>query len=118
MRHMRHNLIILIILITVSGCATLISGSNQQIDVSTSGGSKPVYVNGVFQDSTPCRIKVKRSVTKEKVVTIGRSDSAKVVRLRKKYNRVSTINFIILPGWIIDLLTGAVVKYENYEIEE
>jgi hypothetical protein len=120
---MRHSslkgLALVCILSVACSCATIISGGRQQIEVSsTSERPEAVYVNGEFQDSTPCTIKVKRSLRKEKVLTVGESDTARVIRLDKKFNKVSTLNFVLIPGWIIDLLTGAVVKYRNYEIEE
>ena len=55
------------VLMFVSSCATIITGSRQQIDVASKGESKAVYVNGEFNligGSFGCADGVKVSATK------------------------------------------------------
>ena len=93
-----------------SSCATIICGIHQPLKVSPNNDT--VFVNGIVRQNQDSIVKIRRKVLKKKKVLI-KSKNGDTTTYRRKFNEVSLLNFIIPPFWLIDLLTGSVVKYEN-----
>jgi len=98
-----------------SGCATIVDGKQQQLNLVS---SKPhqVSINGqIFQ--APSMITIDRP--KEKLTTATVSDCNKKVLLKRKMNGQFWGNILFggLPGSTTDSATGAMWEYDNTNVD-
>ncbi|MEA1985896.1 MAG: PEGA domain-containing protein [Candidatus Marinimicrobia bacterium] len=104
-------LISLILLPTIFGCATIVSGGKQNISIN-SNPSAAVAVDGISY-TTPVVVELKRGQTH--VLTFTKEGYNPVtINLNKSFNPwfVGNIVFGGIPGIIVDFITGAVYKIE------
>lgn len=95
-----------------SSCATIITGTNQRIDLVTVPEGAAVYVDHQFKDSTPCTIKVKRTWDDPQNILLVKSGyKDEPVVLDKKMNELIFLNFINVFGWAIDGATASAIRY-------
>jgi hypothetical protein len=98
----------------MASCATVISGTQQRIEIVTEPPGSSVFVNYEFRDSTPCVIKVRRTwdeVPKIEITKSGYRDET--LQFDKKMNEISLLNFINIFGWAADIATAACVRYQQ-----
>ena len=103
---------ILAISISLSSCATIFSGTTDDISFRSDPPGATILIDGLEQGETPATITVKRPGFGETQVTLeldGYED--KVFTLQSEFNAVSILNFAGLVGWAVDIATGAVQKY-------
>lgn len=95
----------------LSGCASIISGTNQDITFDSNPQGAKVYLNGMIMGTTPFTFNAKKNkfnslrVEKEGYASISRSVS-------KSYDPVALIN-VFWDLSTTDVLTGAIVKYDE-----
>jgi len=107
-------LFICLLCILCNGCALLATGKYQTISIVSSEPSSEVTINGEFADSTPCEVKVLRSRKHVPTVEVyKRGFHTENVKLRKRINPHVYLNLINLPGWFIDIYSGAAVRYQQ-----
>jgi len=96
-------------IVMMSGCATIISGKTQTIDV-TANTTKKFSIDGQSY-TTPAKVLVKRSKD-EKVISV---DGCKDVQLKSEMNPVVLGNILAggLLGSTTDLAGGAGWKYDD-----
>jgi len=92
-----------------TSCATILSGTHQPLKISPDRDS--VYVNGKIQQNKDSIVKIRRKIFKKGKVQIKRNNG-ETVTYSRKFNEVSLFNFIIPPFWLIDFLTGSLVKFQ------
>ena len=109
---------IFIIIITalsliLSGCATLFGGGgSQQVQFTSqpSGASVDTQLGG-HCDSTPCYITMQRKST---VATFDRPGcKEQQVPVNTSVNGVTFVNILIPIGFIVDAVTGAMLKVDD-----
>jgi hypothetical protein len=102
---------IALFVILLSGCASIISGTNQDITFDSNPQGAKVYMNGMIMGTTPFTFNAKKNkfhtlrVEKEGYASINRTVS-------KSFDPVAIINVF----WDIsttDVLTGAILKYDE-----
>ena len=103
-------IVLIVIALLYPSCATILTGTNQQVKVNPS--KEVLYVNGVAQESKDSLVKVRRKLFNKNKILV-KSESNEAVKYKSKFNEVSLLNFIILPFWIVDFITGSMVKYDN-----
>ena len=101
---------VITICLLFTSCATILSGTHQPLKISPDRDT--VYVNGIAKENNDSIVKIRRKIFKKKRVQIKSKNGEKVTYTRK-FNEVGLLNFIIPPFWLIDFLTGSLVKYEN-----
>lgn len=116
---MNKNLIFLIALFLMTGCATIFTGTKDRIAFTTTPSGATIYKDGVEICTTPCNYKVKRSLNDTEVEFKLDGYETRLITLDKEFNLVSIINLGNLFGWGIDALSGAVMKYDRkaYDIK-
>lgn len=104
-------LISLILLPTIFGCATIVSGGKQNISIN-SNPSAAVAVDGISY-TTPVVVELKRGQTHALTFT-KEGYNPVTINLNKSFNPwfVGNIVFGGIPGIIVDFITGAVYKIE------
>lgn len=105
---------LLLSILCLGGCALIATGFNQNVEIVTNVPGSKVYVNGNLVDSTPCAVKVRRSLRNNTIIEVKKdSFESQSFELKKKFNEHAALNFILPWNWAIDLLSGAVVRYEQ-----
>lgn len=106
--------LVLVALFSLSNCATIISGSQQKIPVVSNVPGAEVWVNGDYKDTTPCIVKVQRSYKVDQKLEIKKQGyKTETLILNRKFNEISTLNFLFWWNWVIDGATRSVIKYER-----
>lgn len=103
------------LLVLPYSCATILNGRYQQIPVVTSTPGAQVYVNDVLTDTTPCVVKVRRSIKHDqeiKVTKKGYSTEAFTLKKKLNENTLLGIPYFFIPV-AIDAGTGAIVRYKK-----
>ena len=114
--------IFIIILITIFGvsCATLISGTSQDIYINSNPEGAIIYDGGLNVGKTPATITVKKSGFNEKGISLTLEGYEKrTFVLSRSFDTIAILNFTGIIGWVVDFATGAVMKYDrtNYNLD-
>lgn len=99
--------------LSLTSCASIITGTSDKISFSTTPEGAKVIHKGEEKCTTPCVAKISRGL-KTQLVTFEKEGYAKQdVKLTKTFNPVTLVN-ILLGGFIglgIDTATGSITKY-------
>ena len=106
-------------LMMFTGCATLFSGTDENIMVNSKPQGATIEIGGVVKGFTPATINIKRSAKDKEVVLKLDGYTDKTFVLGKSFNIVSILNIASVPGYIIDYVTGAMFKFDptSYSME-
>ena len=125
---MIRTLISALLVITLTGCATIISGSNQSIHVRiVNAGTQKMLIgatcsvsdnNGIISTITsnpativvskgngPIHIDCRRAGYRQLNMAVGDS-----------FNAVTIVNVLFWPGFIVDAVSGAYKKYPSHYV--
>ena len=114
--------IFIIILITIFGvsCASLISGTSQDIYINSNPEGATIFDGGLKVGITPATITIKKSGLGDKEITLTLEGyERRTFILRKSFDAVAILNLAGILGWAVDFATGAIMKYDrtNYDID-
>jgi hypothetical protein len=114
--------IFIIILITIFGvsCASLISGTSQDIYINSNPEGATIFDGGLKVGRTPATITIKKSGLGDKEITLTLEGyERRTFVLRKSFDAVAILNLAGILGWAVDFATGAIMKYDrtNYDID-
>ena len=105
--------VLFLALLMMTGCATIFTGTKDNISFSSTPSGATIYKDGVEICTTPCNYKMKRSLNDTEVEFKLDGYETRLITLDKELNLVSIINLGNLLGWGIDALSGAVMKYDR-----
>jgi hypothetical protein len=89
-----------------SGCATMFTGSTQQLTVSSQPPGARVIVNGSYSGVTPVALLLKTEHDYGIILQReGYRDTA--VPVYREFNPVAILNLVSLICWVVDVATGA-----------
>jgi hypothetical protein len=112
---MKQKAILLLIVISsqiiFTSCATVFTGSRQNVTIDSDVPDTRVEVGGMYQGTTPTSVRLKKGFTGETVVLKKEGYEHKVIQPPTEFNPVSIINLFNVLFWAIDVATGAVMKY-------
>ncbi|WP_179315208.1 PEGA domain-containing protein [Winogradskyella undariae] len=110
--------ILFLSVLLLSSCATIISGSRQNVEITSEPSSAKVYINEIEIGQTPVQKNLKRN--QEYQLTL-KLDGYKTyeTKLEKKFNAWYIGNVLIggIIGLVIDPITGAMHKLKPEEID-
>ena len=114
--------IFIIILITIFGvsCASLISGTKQDIYINSNPEGATIFDGGLKVGRTPATITIKKSGLGDKEITLTLEGyERRTFVLRKSFDAVAILNLAGILGWAVDFATGAIMKYDrtSYDID-
>ena len=103
-----------------TSCATILSGTSDEITFNSDPGGASIMLDGLKLGKTPATVTIKRPGFGNKEITLkldGYED--RTFMLQKEFNVMAICNLGGIPGWVIDILTGAVMKYskKNYDLD-
>ncbi|MEP1490374.1 MAG: PEGA domain-containing protein [Algibacter sp.] len=110
--------ILLSSVILLSSCATIISGSRQNVEITSEPSSAKVYINEIEIGNTPVQKNLKRNQEYQLILKLDGYKTYET-KLEKKFNAwyIGNIAFGGLIGIIIDPITGAMHKLKPEEID-
>jgi len=109
----------LIGIVCLSSCATILTGTRDRVNFRSNVEGATVSKDGNTLCKTPCSVKIKRKLNGADIEVSKEGYETKMLSLETSFNAVSVINLFSFFGWGIDLITGAVVRYDprTYNIE-
>lgn len=98
-----------------TGCATYVSGPTQAITIRSSPTGAHVQC-GDQSGTTPMVLYVPKGKAEHIEVTFGRN--RQVITLNRTVDRNTYLNLIppLWPGFLVDAMTGAMIKYDPDEV--
>lgn len=117
------NTILLFLLILMTGCATIMSGTRQEIRFNSHPGRAAVLIDEVEVGKTPFQIRLSRNRNYQVMIMLEGYKTYEIT-LKRKFNAwyIGNIAFGGVIGLIIDPLTGAIYtltpKEVNVELNE
>jgi hypothetical protein len=89
-----------------AGCATMFTGSSQQVTVSSQPPGARVIVNGGYSGVTPVSLLLKTE--RDYTVTLQREGFQDTTApIFREFNPVAVLNLVSLVCWVVDVATGA-----------
>lgn len=99
---------------TFAGCATIFSGTDDDITFRSEPSGARVMIDGIMVGTTPVTIPVDRPGLDDTRVTVELEGyEPRTFELDKEFNMVSVLNVFVWPGFVVDALTGALFKYDR-----
>lgn len=108
---------ILLVGLLLSGCATIFSGSSDQVEFKSMPEGARVEVNGVSVGRTPMTANIKRNITAPTVQLKLNGYETQQILMQNSFNAVSLLNIFFWPGFIVDAVTGTIMKQEVLSYE-
>lgn len=112
-------ILVLGLIILNSSCATLFTGTRQNVSIDSNPQGADIIIDGQKMATTPAKIKVDREL--EALLYGGKEIQFDLEGYKKlgyeldaRLNSVAIINFFNPLFWGIDIVTGAVTRYDNY----
>jgi hypothetical protein len=98
--------IVVLCAVAGAGCATMFTGSAQQVTVSSQPPGARVFVNGGYSGVTPVSLLLRTE--RDYTVTLQREGFRDATApLVREFNPVAALNLFGLVCWVVDLATGA-----------
>lgn len=100
-------------LAAIHGCATILSGTKQDLRIHSQPPGAHVEI-GQLSGTTPCTLSVPKG--KRLNVIVSLDSQSKLVPLSRRFDAVGLLNILVWPGFIVDAISGAIVKYHPDDI--
>lgn len=117
---MKFNTLIFISII-LTGCATIFSGTTDEISFSTNADPVKVYIDGLNVGNTPLKVAVEKKVGEGRVVRFEKAGyKTQEFKLKNKFDTVAILDITsVITSGGIDVLTGAMMEYspKQYHVE-
>ncbi len=112
-------LILFIGTILLQSCATIIDGTSDTIRFESEPPGATVYLDGAPVGKTPLDVKVSRKLNSRDVKIAYDGYEPERFELSQAFNVVSVFNLGNLAFWGIDVLSGAIMEYDQkyYEVQ-
>ncbi|WP_316743831.1 PEGA domain-containing protein [Pedobacter antarcticus] len=108
MKKILHYSLIAVIAVSSTSCATIFTGTRQNITINSTQPETEVFVNNAYKGKTPAKFKVNKK-GKDEVITLKKEGFvSQELKPQKAFNAIAILNLFNPLAWAIDLLTGAV----------
>jgi hypothetical protein len=117
MRRSVRVLIALLVLISMSGCATVLKGSNEKVSFTTDPGGAEIYINGQYMGKTPLQVNL-RSKDVYSIEFRKQGYEPKMVQLNSRVG-LGWVVLDVISGFvpvIIDAITGNWYRLEATDV--
>ena len=104
------KVIFLSMVVLLSSCASILTGSKRRVLFETNPPNVRVYVNGMERGVTPIQLKVEAD---DRVDFRSEGYNERVVIMDSNFNLVAILNGISIIGWGIDALTGSLKRVDT-----
>ena len=113
---MKKLLLIALVVLSCSSCATIISGSKKRVtfDSDMKGSAKMIVDGRRYHDMTfPCKVNIKRGFSDTVVRVEAEGYEPQTIYIDKTLNPWAILNLADIVGWVIDAATGAVTQPDS-----
>jgi len=99
------------ILLFLAGCATVLTGFNQNVDINSNPVKARVTVNDQYKGETPLTVRLRRNKNNVVRIELDGYEPYEIVT-KKGFNAVSLGNIMIggAVGMLVDLATGGILR--------
>lgn len=113
---MKKVLLSITVLIMLSSCASVLKGTSQVLNFSSSPEGAEVIIDGISQGSTPLAVNLKKNKYSS-VMFKKNGYETRVVPIQRSYDGIALLN-IFWDLSTTDMITGAAFEYEpgNYHV--
>ena len=106
--------------LALSGCATLFSGTEQNVYISSEPAGAIIIIDGLERGTTPTTLRLDKPGIDDTEVTLrlpGYAD--RTFTLQSEFDMISLVNVLFWPGFLVDALSGAIKEYDptTYTLE-
>ena len=108
-----------VMMVFLTGCGTLFTGTTQSVQINSVPSGASIQVNGIDRGQTPMPVTLKKGSTGQ-MVTLSKDGYEKNSFVPQTcFNGIALLNTIFPLPWIIDACTGAMYKYDpdSYNIQ-
>jgi|TARA_B110000971_G_C19960314_1_gene477664 hypothetical protein len=99
-----------LILLIITGCASIITGSKRLVLFETDPSGAKVFVNGFEKGKTPVQLKVRAD---DRIDFRLDNYRERVVVMDSKFNAIAILNALSIIGWGIDAITGSLKRVDT-----
>jgi hypothetical protein len=112
------NIKLLGFILLLSGCATLFTGTDDDIRFESDPAGAMVFINGLEKGTTPTTVSVKRSINDVNIALQLDGYETRQFVLEKEFNKASFFNLFNVLFWAVDAVSGSLMKHapQYYEI--
>lgn len=107
------GVLMFIVSVALSSCATILKGPRQTVLVTSEPSGAKVEVNGVSYGTTPTEVSLKKGFDGQTILLSKEGYEKKYVRPEINFEAVSIVNVFFWPGFVVDALSGAMMRYPN-----
>ena len=103
-----------------TSCATILTGTSDDITFNSNPGGAAIMLDGFKLGKTPATVSIKRPGFGNKEITLKLDEyEDRTFMLQKEFNTMAICNLASWPGWVIDIVTGTIMKYSktNYSVD-
>lgn len=112
------KLIIIAVMISMTSCATLFTGTTQEVTIDSTPPGAEIIIDGQTLGITPITVEVDRELD---ALTEGGKEislhldgyKSEGYELNAELNTIAILNLFNPLCWAIDAVTGAITKYED-----
>ena len=111
-------IILALIVVSLSGCATIFTGSKQTVTINSEPPDANIQVDGIDRGKTPAIIKLKKGNEGQVITLKLKGYETRTFQPETTLNPVAVLNLLSIVGGGVDCLSGALWKYDpkTYEI--
>lgn len=104
---------------TLTGCATIFTSSHDAVTINSTPPGATLMLDGNRIGKTPTTIQVKRSLAPARIEVKADGYYNNAVNLQNTFNTASVFNILFWPGFIVDAVTGNMMKASQltYDVE-
>lgn len=112
------NIKLLGFILLLSGCATLFTGTDDDIRFESDPAGAMVFISGLEKGTTPTTVSVKRSINDVNIALQLDGYETRQFVLEKEFNKASFFNLFNVLFWAVDAVSGSLMKHapQYYEI--
>ncbi|WP_116107763.1 PEGA domain-containing protein [Lewinella sp. IMCC34191] len=102
-----------------SSCATVFSGTTDDVLFDSRPAGAAVYLDNHFLGRTPLRTRIPRTTRARYLTYELENHEPSTQLLRNRVNGITFINLLWWPGFVVDAVTGAIcrIEYTSYYME-
>ena len=104
---------ILPIILALSGCGTIFSGSTQDMSFDSNVKGVEIYIGGIKVCKTPCVYPLDKSSGSTIITAKKKGYEEQQQILKTKFNNFAILNLSGWPSWIVDVATGGMWQYKQ-----
>lgn len=110
---MLKNTLAAALLLSLTACGTIFTGTSDNITVASNPPGTKVLMDGLDMGSTPVTFTAKRKITAPTLMLRKEGYRDRTIQMQNEVNIVALLDILFWPSFIVDGVTGGLMKYSN-----